>query len=92
MTVAVGDSGGHIQIYEWTASSVKLTHKSSISYDREYKEPVLITFSFFHGSQLLLIGSELNEAVVINLATQKSVARLVHQGKGITEFIRAVFI
>jgi hypothetical protein len=80
MTVAVGDYSGFIQIYHWV-NSKRLVHKSAIPYDQAYKTPLQITFSFFHGSQLLLIGGEKNEATVVNLATETKVAKLMHEGK-----------
>jgi hypothetical protein len=80
MSIAVADFNGYIHLYEWHANSAEMSTRACISYPRVYQDPQSITFSYFHGGQLLLLGGERHEALVINLATQREVAKLEHQG------------
>lgn len=80
MSIAIADFEGIIHVYEWHAGTAELSLRTEISYSRQFREPQSITFSYFHGGQLLLIGSERHEVSVVNLATQRQVARLEHQG------------
>jgi hypothetical protein len=77
---AVAGSDGRVHVYDWNYQGDPI-EKYIFSYPLVYHVPRLVSISFLHHSQFLVIGSEDESAVVYSLIDNRKIATLKHQGK-----------
>lgn len=80
ISFAVGGQDGTIHVYNWmhhpSPFEVAVVH-----YPRIYQSPRSITFSFLNGSQIILVGSEEENAFLYDVMRSRKIAELSLQGK-----------
>jgi hypothetical protein len=76
----VGGFDGSLHIYDWEPG-VDRQEIAVLSYPRVFTEPRPISFSFFHGSHFLLVGSEEDEVLIFDTVSKREIAVLKHQSK-----------
>jgi hypothetical protein len=76
LTFAVGGVDGTIHVYNWKQHPAPF-EIALVPYSRSFIRPRSITFNLIHGSSLMLVGGDLEEAFVYDFMNNREVARLI---------------
>ena len=82
LTFAVGGVDGTIHVYNWKQHAAPF-EIALVPYSKSFVRPRSITFSLIHGSSLMLVGGDLEEAFVYDFMNNREVARLVLESQSV---------